>query len=207
MLGLVAGVVLAPPAAALANFAIEPGKVFVDNMYPGGIAEFPITVYNTSDYEATYVVKVRAPDYTDTGYEPLPYLDWVTVDPGELTIKANGQANIKVTIAMPKDAVYPSKKAEVWVSFMEQAQGVTGGGLIQIELAARLLLSTTDELPSSGGTATVEGGGSVGIKAEAGGAESAPSKGVSPWVIIGSIVGLVVGGGVAYYLTKRRQSA
>lgn len=212
VIGIVAGVVLAPPAAARAAFAIEPGKVFIDNMYPGGVAEFPITVYNDTDYQATYVIKVRAPDYTDEGYESLPYLEWIKVSPGNITIAAGGQANVKVTITVPKDAVYPSKKAEVWVSFMEQAQPEQGGGTIQIELAARLLITTTDEVPGASqpsGTETpavVAGDGSVGIKAEAGKNEP-PKSGISTWAIVGSVFGVIAAGGVIFFLTRKGQRA
>jgi hypothetical protein len=208
MIGLVAGVVLAPPVAALASFGIDPGKVYIDNLYPGARAEFPITVYNQNDYEATFVVKARAPDYTaeDQGYDALPYLEWVTVNPERVTIGASAQGDVLVVVAMPKDADYSGKKSEVWISFMEEDTA----GMVKIELCARLFISTRVEKPSEAQPEPgVEGGGSVGIQAEAGGAQpvSPEREGVSPWVIIGSIVGLVVGGGVAYYLMKRWQRA
>jgi hypothetical protein len=208
MIGLVAGVVLAPPVAALASFGIDPGKVYIDNLYPGARAEFPITVYNQNDYEATFVVKARAPDYTaeDQGYDALPYLEWVTVNPERVTIGASDKDDVLVVVAMPKDADYSGKESEVWISFMEEDTA----GMIKIELCSRLFISTRVEKPSEAQPEPgVEGGGSVGIQAEAGGAQpvSPEREGVSPWVIIGSIVGLVVGGGVAYYLTKRWQRA
>ena len=87
VLGLVAGVILAP-ATALAAFGIDPGKVYIDNLYPGARAEFPITIYNQNDYEATFVVRAREPDYTaeDKGYDALPHLEWVTATPGRVII-------------------------------------------------------------------------------------------------------------------------
>jgi hypothetical protein len=215
LIGLAAGLFMVPPAAAQAAFAIEPGKVFVDNMYPGGVAEFPITIYNDTDAEATYVIKARAPDYTDPEYETLPYLEWIRVTPGNITISAGGQANVKVTITVPKDAVYPSKKAEAWVSFMQQVPEEQGGGTIQIELAARILISTTDEVPS-GSQPTVtetpaiisENNGAVGIKAE-GNADAAKSagKGFSSWGIVGAAIGVIAAGGLIYFLTRRPKKA
>jgi len=51
---------------------ISPGKVMIDNLYPGAQAEYSITVHNGNDLETPFAVTVRAPDHVGSGYEPLP---------------------------------------------------------------------------------------------------------------------------------------
>jgi len=220
VIGLAAGVLLAP-AAALAGFGIDPGKVFVDNLFPGADADYKITIYNQNDYETTFVVKVREPDYTETGYEVLPYLDWVTITPDRVTIGAMKQSEVLVVIVMPEDAVYSGKKAEVWISFMEQETP----GMVKIEIASRLLISTrveeeaepakpeavtaqpneeTEPTKPSAVTIqpTVEGGGEVGITAEGGRNEEGASR--FPWVV-GPVLSLIAVVGILFFLRRARQ--
>ena len=109
--GLAAWVLLTP-VAALAGFGIDPGKVFVDNLFPGAEADYKITVYNQNDYETTFAVKVREPDYTEIDYEPFPHLDWISIEPEQVTIDAHENSEIMVVIIMPEDAVYSGQKAE-----------------------------------------------------------------------------------------------
>jgi len=221
--GIAAGVLLAP-VAVLANFGIDPGKVFVDNLFPGAEADYKITIYNQNDYETTFALKVREPDYTETGYEPLPYLDWVTVTPDWVTIGAMKQSEVLVVVNMPEDAVYSGKKAETWISFMEQGTE----GMIKIEIASRLLISTRVEVPEEAPAEvpeeapaetpeeapvdtpeeapSVQGNGAVGITAEPGGAETvSPEEPGFPWAILGSVLGVVLVGGTVFFLVRRNR--
>ena len=194
-IGLVAGILLTP-ATAQGAFGIEPGKVYIDNLYPGAEADIPIALYNQNDYEVTFKIKVREPDYTETDYEAFPYLDWITITPDKVTIGSKGQAEVLVSIIMPEDADYGGKKCEVWISFMEQETP----GMIKIELCSRLLISTRAEAET--GAPTVHGNGMVGITAEGEGTEP-----VSPfpwWVIVGSVLGVLLVGGAVFILVKRR---
>lgn len=97
---LVAGCLLLPAQAVLAEFGIDPGKVFVDNLFPGAQADIDLTVYNQGDDEVTYRAVPRLPDYTADDYEPLPYLGWVSVTPETFSIKETGsEAMIQVELA------------------------------------------------------------------------------------------------------------
>jgi len=215
--GLAAGVLLAP-VAVLAAFGIDPGKVFVDNLFPGAEADYKITVYNQNDYETTFVLKVREPDYTETDYEPLPYLDWVTVTPDRVTIGAMQQSEVLVVVSMPEDAVYSGKKAETWISFREQETE----GMVKIEIASRLLISTRVEVPEEAPVENpeeapaetpeeapaVQGNGAVGITAEPEGAETVSPPEVEPgfpWAILGSVLGVVIVGGAVFFLVRRNR--
>ena len=214
------------PAIALARFGIDPGKVFIDNLYPGAEADVPITIYNQNDYTATFLVSARQPDYTETGYEPLLYLDWVSIEPEQVTIDAHENSEVMVIIIMPEDAVYSGKKAETWISFMEQGTE----GMIKIEIASRLLISTRveeetepakpeavapqpaeeNEIAKPGDVTVqpaVEDGGEVGITAEPEGAETVLTEVEPgfPWMVVGPVLGLIVVVGIIFILRWARQ--
>ncbi len=225
--------VLLLPAVALATFGIEPGKVTIENLNPGAEADVPITVYNQNDYTATFLVSARQPDYTETGYESFPYLDWISIEPEQVTIDAHENSEVMVIIIMPEDAVYSGKKAETWISFMEQGTE----GMIKIEIASRLLISTRVEVPvvtpvevpeeapvstpaetpaetpeeapalTPAETPSVQGNGAVGITAEPGGAETVSPEVEPgfPWAILGSVLGVVLVGGAVFFLMRRKR--
>ncbi len=204
-LGLVAAVLLTT-ATVQASFGIEPGKVYIENLHPGAEADIPITIYNQNDYEATFRVIARQPDYTETDYETFPHLDWITITPDQVTIGQRGQSEVLVVIVMPQDADYSGKKAEVWVSFMEQDTP----GMIKIEIASRLFISTRAEAINTEATSgtSVRGNGSVGITAEVAKGAQAEAKWlepVSPGAILGSVLGGVLVGGAIVSLVKRRR--
>ncbi|MBA7565731.1 hypothetical protein ES708_07416 [subsurface metagenome] len=208
VVGLAVGMILVP-AAALAAFGIDPGKVYIDNLYPGAEAEFPITVYNQNDYETVFKVIPREPDYTaeDKGYDALPYPEWVTVSPERVTIGASDTNDIIVTVVMPEGADYSGKKSEVWISFMEEGTE----GMVKIELCSRIFISTRVEEPAEvepePEAPTTTGGGAVGITAEAGEPETVSPETAETgfnWIFLGSALGVILGGGVGAFLIKRR---
>jgi hypothetical protein len=199
VLGLVAGVLF--PTAALGAFGIDPGKVYIDNLYPGAQAEFPVTVYNQNDHETAFVVTVRAPDYTaeDEGYDALPYLDWVTVSPGQVIIGANDEGDVLITVTMPEDADYSGKKSEVWISFMEEGTE----GMVKIELCSRIFIATRAEPGTEPPATTGEGGVGLTVDGEKGESGSSFPLGA----VIGSVLGALLGVGIVLFLLKRRRHA
>jgi hypothetical protein len=137
---LVAGLLIFP-ATAFAGFGIDPGKVQVDNLHPGAEAEYTIAVYNQNDYETTFSINPRIPDYTKDGREAFPYLDWITITPVEVTLKPSDTDDVTVLIVMPKDVDYSNKESEVWLSFKEK----NADDMVQIEIISRLLINTGAE--------------------------------------------------------------
>ena len=214
---MVAGVLL-HPATVLAGFGIQPGKVYIDNLYPGAQAEFLITIYNQNDYESTFVVRARTPDYTaeDEGYGIFPHLEWITVTPERVIISAGDTGEVVITVDMPEDADYGGRKSEVWISFNEEG----APGMVQIELASRLFISTRVEKPSETEPkpeTPVTGSGGVGITAEAlltpepapqpsPSPSTVPASPLSPAIIV-SLLGVILVGGAAFILVKRKRQA
>ncbi len=205
------------PVAAMAGFGIDPGKVYIDNLYPGAQAEFTIIVYNQGDSNATYNIIPRLPDHTDPGYEPFPHLDWVTVTPENVTVAAGGKAAVAVVVKMPEDARdYLGRKAEAWISFT-----VAGGDdMVQIEIASRVFISTRAEettppasQPPSQAVTQNDGSGGISPEpqkpADTSSTTDVPlvsnNKGYS-WVPLAAGLGSLAGGLGIYMLVKKRRA-
>jgi subtilisin family serine protease len=138
---LVAGLIMFP-ATVFAGFGIDPGKVQIDNLYPGAQAEFVIDVYNQNDYDTVYSIVPRTPDYTKDGREFFPHLDWITITPGEAMIERGDKSAVTVVISMPEDAEYFEKQAEAWISFREK----NSEEMVQVEIISRVLINTGSQV-------------------------------------------------------------
>ena len=119
---------------------VSPGKVSVENLYPGATAEYPITVHNGGDETAEFAIVVRQPDQATEDYEPLPeeYLSWVVIEQPDLVLEPKETADVLVTITMPETATYADRRAEFWISVIDQSQG----SMVRTELAVRWLITT-----------------------------------------------------------------
>ena len=217
VLSIVVGALSAPTTLVLATFGIDPGKVFVDNLFPGSQAEFSLVIYNQDAATANYIISAREPDYTQEGYDALPYLDWIGFDQTAITVEGDSTALVQVTISMPENADYSAKRAEVWISVRE----AESEEMIQVELASRVMIGTRDEsgpAPNPAAAPTIINSGSVGITAAgpppttAGNPVNPPpppvagnSAGMSPWAVVGIVVFTLVGGTVAYLLINKRR--
>lgn len=218
-LGLAVGILMFPTTTALATFGLDPGKVYIDNLHPGSEADLTITVYNQNDQQTAFTVQARQPDYTEKGYEEFTHLDWITATPDQVTIGAHGKEKVQIVVVMPKDADYSGKKAEVWISVKEK----NASGMIQIELASRLFISTRVEGATQlTQTPAVSSTGSVNISADAqkgtstpagtvstntGGPKGDSGSSISPWAVVGIVVGAIVVGGGVFVLVRKRQRA
>lgn len=216
------------PSTAFADFGLDPGKVYIDNLKPGSEADVPMTVFNKGDQPATFVIVARTPDYTDPAYEAFPYLGWITIKPAQVTVAAGGKATVTAVIIMPKDAVYAGKKAEVWISFKEKG----APGMIQIEMASRLFISTagavkeTTPAPTTSSTvvtstasrttttptsvtSTATSVVPVSSTAPATTVTAAPAakSSVPAVAILGTALGVVVVGALAYLMTRKKRKA
>lgn len=220
LIGVVTGVVCAP-AAAYASFGIDPGKVYIDNLYPGAQAEYSITVYNQGTEEHTYSVQPRVPDYTDEEYESFPHLDWITIEPEEIVIPGDSNAEVAIILRMPEDADYYSgKKGEVWISF----KVLNDTDMIQIELASRLFISTRASDDGTPIPVTTDGNGSgdnsVGIIVEAEKTLTSPATASSSpepskeleaddasysWLPVGITLGVLALAGIGWLVIRKRR--
>lgn len=118
---------------------INPGKVYITNLFPGSQAEWKIRIHNEKKVPNVFSVYYRNPDYVEKGYEKLPekFKNWIVVDK-TITVAPNSIGEVLVTVKMgPKDQAF-SKKYEVWIAVMDDSQQ----GMIRTELCSRWFIST-----------------------------------------------------------------
>jgi hypothetical protein len=117
---------------------ISPGKVNVANFYPGGVAEYPITIHNGNDEPTTFNVRYRFPDHVGEGYvKPSAEVqDWVIIAEMTPVLLPRETRDIMVTLAMPLDAVVFAQKWEFWVAVSNAGQT----GMVRTEMATRWIV-------------------------------------------------------------------
>lgn len=127
---------------------ISPGKVGIDNFYPGARVECytgavcALNVHNGNDYTANFLISYRYPDHVEIGYvKPTNEVqDWIViVDPTPVLAPYETRV-IPVILEMPTYAEAPGDKWEFWISVMDKTQT----GMVQTELCTRWLITMRD---------------------------------------------------------------
>ncbi len=118
---------------------ISPGKVMIANFYPGGKAEYPITIHNGKDTMASFDIHYRMPNRVKEDYlMPTPEVqDWIIIADSTPVLMPRETKDIIVTLDMPKEAISPGQKWEFWIGVKDTTQS----GTVQTEMASRWLVS------------------------------------------------------------------
>ena len=118
---------------------ISPGKISINNYYPGGRAEYPISIHNGKDTVCSFAVTYRSPDRVAEGYSnPAPEAkDWILIADTTPILMPRETREVLVVLAMPQDVVVADKNWEFWISVKDTTQK----GMIQTELCVRWLVS------------------------------------------------------------------
>jgi len=118
---------------------ISPGKVIVTNFYPGARAEYPVTIHNGGDTNASFAVRYRYPDHVGEGYvKPIDEVqDWVLVVDTTPILAPRETMDVLITLEMPENAEVFAPQWEFWISVVEISQT----GMVQTELAVRWLVT------------------------------------------------------------------
>ena len=136
------------------GFGIAQAAVEFVNVYPGWVGSAPLTVINGHDEDRVLRVTCEQPSLNKlkSGYEAFPeeYYSWITitgwdgvqdtVEP-EVVLAAGENHELTVILAMPADADYTSKKAEVRIRVAEK----NPAGLVTIAVESRWYIITAEE--------------------------------------------------------------
>lgn len=115
------------------GFGIAQAAVEFVNVYPGWVGSAPLTIINGNDKDRVFWVSCEQPnpDKLKKGYEAFPeeYHSWITitgwdgtqdiVEP-EVVLAAGENHELVITLAMPEDADYADKRAEVRIRVAEK---------------------------------------------------------------------------------------
>lgn len=136
------------------GFGIAQAAVEFVNVYPGWVGSAPLTVINGNDKDRVLLVTCEQPNLNKlkSGYEAFPeeYYSWITitgwdgtqdtVEP-EVVLAAGENHELTIILAMPADADYASKKAEVRIRVAEK----NPAGLVTIAIESKWYIITAEQ--------------------------------------------------------------
>lgn len=123
---------------------IKPGKVKIENFYPGARAEYPVTIHNGNDHAAKFSVEYRYPDNLDPseGYVLPSYsaVEWVLIADDDPVLEPLETREVLITLEMPENVQNNHPKWEFWIAIKDQSQNT----MVQTELCSRWLITMKD---------------------------------------------------------------
>ena len=124
------------------GFGLYGSVVEFDGVYPGWEGIVPVTIVNGNDRNRLFTLNVTGSSKVKEGFEALPeeYYCWITISEFAVNVSAGDTYQIPVTLAMPKDANYSNKRAEIRIIVRDMAQS----GLVQIALENKWFIITAD---------------------------------------------------------------
>ena len=136
------------------GFGIAQASVEFVNVYPGWVGSAPLTVINGNDKDRVLWVNCQPPnpEKLKKGYEAFPeeYYSWITItgwdgtknttEP-EVVLAAGENHELTIVLAMPEDADYANKRAEVRIRVAEK----NPIGLVTIAIESKWYIITAEE--------------------------------------------------------------
>jgi hypothetical protein len=131
------------PSFALAddiNFGVDPSEVRIDHLSPGQATKFELTIRNNDAAYRIFTLAAYPPPEGKNreGTTQLPDGSWIGFSSDEIGIAPYGQADVTVTIAIPRDQKWVSQDWETWLGVTAESSALLGA-----KLYVRLLVSTS----------------------------------------------------------------
>jgi len=138
---------MAIPSPVLAqSLAVSPGTVTAENVPLGQkIFLHEVEVINGSDTSHVYSIYTKKPATAliRDGYEEIADPTWIEPDKNEIEVKSQSEKAVAIWVRIPNNEANANKNYEGWVIVSEKAMG-----MIAVEVAVRILLSTSEYNPS-----------------------------------------------------------
>jgi uncharacterized membrane protein len=156
--GLIAAfLVIFFPSFALAqdiNFGVSPAKIKIDDLPPGEAAEFNLTIHNKEELAHNYTLTTLKPpeERKEEGRAEFPDASWISFSSQEIELAANSEANVTVTVAIPRDQKWTSQNWEIWLGVAAESSD-----MLSVELYVRLLVSTNSVVGGKSNIALLAG--------------------------------------------------
>jgi len=131
------------PSFALAqevNIGVSPAEAHIDDLPPGGTAQFELTIHNKDEVVHNFTITAFPPPTEERreGRAEFPDTNWITFRPAEITVAASSQANATVTVAIPQQQKWAGRDWEIWLGVTPESSDLLG-----VKLYVRLLVSTS----------------------------------------------------------------
>ena len=122
------------------NFSVSPAEAHIDDLPLGETAEFELTIHNKEEIAHVFTIATFQPPEEERreGRAEFPDGSWISFSSPEIEVAANDQANITVTIAIPREQKWSGEEWETWLGVAAESSD-----LLAVKLYARLLVSTS----------------------------------------------------------------
>jgi hypothetical protein len=136
------------------NFGVSPSEVRIDELHPGEMAQFELTINNKDETARNFTITTFAPSKQERreGRAEFPDDSWVTFSCPRIEIGANSRANVIVTTAIPGEQKWAGKHWELWLGVTPESSD-----LLAAKLYVRLLVSTRGTRVNAGLVAGIVG--------------------------------------------------
>ena len=144
-------IILFPFPAQAQNFSVSPMEIKIDNLSPGGEAQFNLTIRNKEDVNHVFALTTYNPEESERreGRAEFPDDSWISFSSRKVSVEANSEAKAKVTVAIPANQKWAGKDWEIWLRVCPEERE-----FLVVNYYIRLLVSTGEE---------VEAGTNVGV--------------------------------------------
>ena len=138
------------PRFALAqevNIAVSPAEVHIDDLPPGEVAEFELTIHNKDEIAHNFTITTFPPpkEQRREGRTQFPDDSWISFSSPRIEIAGTSQANMTVTLAIPQEQKWAGRDWEIWLGVTPESSD-----LLAAKLYVRLLVSTSGTRFSAG---------------------------------------------------------
>jgi len=144
VVSIICFIIFTPGQVLAQSIAASPGKIIADNVALGEKTFLhKIEIINDSDSDHDYSIFTKKPGILKEGYEEIYNPEWIQLNKYEIKIEAKSRQDIEVWVRIPNNKANAKKDYECWVVAREEA-----GGMVAVQVAVRVLLSTSDYNPS-----------------------------------------------------------
>jgi len=156
---LLIAVVLLPATVQAQSFSVSPVEVEIDNLSPGEVTQFNLTIHNKEDVNHVFALTTYNPGESERreGRGEFPEDSWISFSPQSVEVGANSEAKAKVIVAIPPNQKWASKDWEIWLRVAPEERE-----FLVVNYYIRLLVSTGEEVEASSSVGLIVGIG-VGI--------------------------------------------
>jgi hypothetical protein len=122
------------------NFSVSPAEVHIDDLPLGETAEFELTIRNKEEIAHNFTFTIFQPPEEERreGRAEFPDDSCISFSSPEIEVAANDQANITVTIDVPREQKWAGEEWETWLGVTAESSD-----LLAVRLYTRLLVSTS----------------------------------------------------------------
>ena len=151
---LLIAVILGPATVQAQSFSVSPVEIEIDNLSPGGVTQFNLTIHNREDVNHVFALTTYNPGKSERreGRAEFPDESWISFSPQSVEVGANSKARTEVTVAIPPDQRWTGKDWEIWLRVAPEERE-----FLVVNYYIRLLVSTGEEVEADTSVGLVVG--------------------------------------------------